>query len=295
MIKPFNTIINKNKNKKDLIYKLLSYHKLELCVDVGAGMGAYTKVISKISKDKSKIYAYEPFKGNFPFLREKVSSLKNVEIVEKALSNEEIVTDFFVHSKVTGKEKNWEEYKGYSSVGFLSSVSKIDCNLYPNGETYKVECSTLDKDFYNKNINFLKVDVQGAEANVLKGASKLLENNLIDIIYLEWSGEKEVIDILNNYNYTIFDSTYLFVPKKDIDSVLKIGFEIIEQVQLSTGKEAYEVVIKNNSISPIDAVNEVKNQQLGYIQTDLIVISKNFNSKFKEIVDKYNQIKDTHE
>ena len=78
----------------------------------------------------------------------------------------------------------------------------------------KVQTRTLDNFCYEKNINnidVLKIDTEGNELNVLKGAKKLLEKSNINIIYTEISQtkksflekEKNVIDFLDTYNFKL--------------------------------------------------------------------------------------------
>ena len=77
-----------------------------------------------------------------------------------------------------------------------------------------VQTQTLDNFCLEKkinNIDVLKIDTEGNELNVLKGAKKLLEQNKINIIYTEISEtkkrflekEKSVIDFLNSYNFEL--------------------------------------------------------------------------------------------
>lgn len=277
------------KMEKDIIYKLIKYCNLELCIDVGAAKGSFTTLISSASKDKANIFSYEPFYGNHDFFYEETKDLNNVTLIKKALSDKVGKEKLFVHSKVIGTEKGWENYKGYSSVGMLSSISKLDFSKYPQGEHLDIDCTTLDIEFKDKHIDFVKIDVQGAEINVLKGAENLLKQSNIDLLYIEWSGEKEVIDILNKNNYTIYDSTYLIVPNNnDISLILENNFELIEELKLSTGKIAYEASLKNKDLSPIEIISQLRNQNLAYIQTDLIAVSKKFNKRFLKIISNYN-------
>ena len=61
------------------------------------------------------------------------------------------------------------------------------------------------------NIDVLKIDTEGNELNVLKGAENLLKQNKINIIYTEISEtkkkflekEKNVIDFLSSYNFEL--------------------------------------------------------------------------------------------
>ena len=61
------------------------------------------------------------------------------------------------------------------------------------------------------NIDVLKIDTEGNDLNVLKGAKKLLSENKIKVIYTEISDtkinfkekEKSTIDFLNDYNFDL--------------------------------------------------------------------------------------------
>jgi len=273
--------------KHDVIYDVLKYLDLNLCIDVGAGSGSITNILSY---NNTTIVAYEPFPGNHPLFCEYTKHLKNITLVKKAVSDKIDTLDFFVHSTVEGTEKGWEKHKGYSSVGFLSCVSKIKEENYPNGQKFKVDTVTLDSEFPDRNISFLKIDVQGAEEKVLKGAEKLLKENKVDILYIEWTGEAEITDLLVKNNYILFDSTYMTVPNiYNIVPFKNIGFEVLKELPLSTGKIAYDMILNSQDISPSEAILKVKEQKLGYIQTDVIAISPSYYPDFLNAVSKYNE------
>ena len=77
-----------------------------------------------------------------------------------------------------------------------------------------VQTKTLDDFCLSENINnidILKIDTEGNELNVLKGAERLLSKNKIMLIYVEISEskdkfdekEKNVINFLSSYNFEI--------------------------------------------------------------------------------------------
>ena len=77
-----------------------------------------------------------------------------------------------------------------------------------------VQTQTLDNFCLSQkieNIDVLKIDTEGNEANVLKGAKKLLLENRIKLIYVEIvdakknfkEKEKSLIDFLNDYNFDL--------------------------------------------------------------------------------------------
>ena len=84
-----------------------------------------------------------------------------------------------------------------------------------NHEKIVVNVNTLDS-FCLENlvshIDFLKIDTEGEELNVLKGASSLLKNKLISVIQFEYGGcyidsettLKEVYNLLVKHGFEIF-------------------------------------------------------------------------------------------
>ncbi len=128
--------------------------------DVGAHVGYYTVIFSRLVGPTGKVLAFEPDKENFSLLEKNTSRLKNVERYENAISDKNGSVDFF---KVIG------------STGCHSVVT-------PHAESEKesVQSITLDS-FVEKNtikkIDFLKIDIEGAEPLALKGMQKLIGNS----------------------------------------------------------------------------------------------------------------------
>ena len=303
MIRKITEIIAKP--TRDCIYDVMSHINLCLCVDVGAAAGHITKKLCQVGGEKTRVVAFEPFIGNHQHFFNTTSNISNdIILVKKAVSDEIGTAEFIIPSVVQGTEPGWEKYAGYSSVGFLSDIKKVNTlglisqakrfvksrikfvnnflHNRPHSRLLKVQTTTIDKEFSNEKIDFMKIDVQGAEAKVLTGALNVLKENRISVLYIEWSGEQEVVDILYDCGYEIYDSTYIVGPKVyDVKPFEEIGFEFISELNLSTGKISYEMIISDDKVSPEDAIREVRKRSLGWIQTDLIVISRDFKEQFE--------------
>jgi FkbM family methyltransferase len=73
-----------------------------------------------------------------------------------------------------------------------------------------------------KNVDFLQIDVQGAELLVLEGASKLLEKNVLAIktevefspLYINQPLFAEIDLHLRKYNFTLFDIDKSYIPRR---------------------------------------------------------------------------------
>ena len=152
-------------------------------LDVGAYKGVYTYFISKYSRT---VYAFEPNPKSYKILKRTVD--KNVKVLPYALSDKSSY-NFLKIPK--GK-------KGYSNQGGSIRNVKLDKNY----GKLKIETKKID-DLKLKNIGFIKIDAEGVELKVLKGAKKLIKkykpNLLIEIEerYISEPIEKSLQKILN--------------------------------------------------------------------------------------------------
>ena len=264
-----------------------------------------TRRIRRAGNEMTKVVAFEPFPGNHPFFLETTSDLTNIQLVKKAVSNVVGTASFVVDSTVRGTEPGWETLRGYSSVGYLLSsapprgaltewlrrtiqslVKNCLIRLRISSSTLlRVETTTIDHVFPTEEIDFMKIDVQGAELQVLLGASKLLSKNNIGLLYIEWSGDTQVIDLLTKHEYRVFDSNYVGCPRDDdIRLFEEIGFRVIGRANLSTGRNAYHMVLPGKGGAVTDVLRMVKERRLGWVQTDLIAVSRKMVDAFTRAV-----------
>ncbi|GAB4209241.1 MAG: hypothetical protein Fur0023_21410 [Bacteroidia bacterium] len=60
----------------------------DVIIDIGANIGFYTMIFSKIVKEKGKVFAFEPDPKNFHRLKKNTKHLGNVIVENKAISNQ---------------------------------------------------------------------------------------------------------------------------------------------------------------------------------------------------------------
>jgi len=148
-------------------------NKQPVIFDVGANEG---QSVFKFSQKfpQSKIYSFEPSKNAFSILKDKTSHLKNVSLMNFALG---------AHNH----KMAFNEHKSSVMSSFLEADKIVDNDIL---EVYSVEIMTMDN-FYedlfkrDSHIDILKIDTQGYDLEVLKGAEMLLKSNKIGLIYLE--------------------------------------------------------------------------------------------------------------
>jgi FkbM family methyltransferase len=168
--------------------KFYKIKKKDVVVDAGAFVGMFAAKAAKAVGRKGKVIAIEPEKENLEFLKRNIEEnrLENIVVIGKGLWYEK------------GKKRL---YLGYSSSASL---------VYPASRWMEVEVDTLDNliSELNLNVDFIKMDVEGAELEVLKGAEKVLGGNLNIVIgaYHKLNGEqtyKKIVPFLEARNFTV--------------------------------------------------------------------------------------------
>lgn len=131
--------------------------------DVGANFGYYSMIVSAATQGRARVYAFEPLASSFHLLsrNKTLNGFDRVVPVKLALSDRAGEVDFFVPPL------------SCSGVGRIVE-GKVDD---PNGYVDKAQATTLDE-FVERHevrrMDFLKVDVEGAELRVLRGGADSL-------------------------------------------------------------------------------------------------------------------------
>lgn len=139
-------------------------------VDVGASVGYYTLLASKLVGPKGKVISFEPFEENYNVLMEniKLNKLKNVSAFQTALSFS------------SGKGKLFKA----NVPGQYSLIQKEDSNEYLIVKTEPF--NKLTKEIPD----MIKIDVEGGERSVLDGMENVLKTKKeLTIILEDYSGE----------------------------------------------------------------------------------------------------------
>lgn len=142
-----------------------------IIIDIGANIGQFL-FATKSFFPNALVYSVEPDPEIFKILKKNSKSLNNVKLFNFAISDTEGPADFYVSS----------EFSEWSSLKKSSSSSK----------KVKVETILGDKIFSHiKNIDLLKVDVEGTEFKVIKGMKKTLQKSRYLIIEVSLLRNKE--------------------------------------------------------------------------------------------------------
>ena len=162
--------------ESSFLEKYLSKIDSPVILDIGAHKGAYALLCKQINK-QAKIFCFEPHPKTFATLN---SETKDFDIVSinQALSDsigKLLLYDYKTNnssSHATLYENVIEQVYKRESISFEVDVSTVDCFVEKNDI---------------KNINLLKIDVEGHEIEVLKGAMSSLKQGLVHAIQFEFT------------------------------------------------------------------------------------------------------------
>jgi FkbM family methyltransferase len=140
-----------------------------LCIDVGAHLGW---TVEQVAVHGHRVYAFEPFAGNHAALRQAVEKYPGVRIFEGAVSDVAGEVSFGGGSTVAKTAEGAGEYAKTAFQGSSSNNLISKGGGGPKVRSYRIDDEVGDTDA----VLFLKIDVQGFEIDVLKGAEKLIRD-----------------------------------------------------------------------------------------------------------------------
>jgi FkbM family methyltransferase len=134
-------------------------------IDVGANIGYFTLLMANLVGPHGKVIAFEPLAENFKILKENIQLNGHANVVAENLALMSRTERIELRSATPG------------AITWVASV-KIDQNAAV--ESQSAEAVTLDEYVETNGIakvDFLKIDVEGAEASVLEGATNVLNKH----------------------------------------------------------------------------------------------------------------------
>jgi len=158
----------------------------DVCLDVGANIGWYTTLLQKLVGDGGAVHAFEPVQNVYEKLCRNVSLNEpptNVMINNLALGNTEKIVELHIftnlpegHHSIATFDNNEDEYES-----FPCRMTMLDSYLSENeiGE-----------------VNFVKMDIEGAEMMMLEGANKLFNQKRPPIWEIEMA-----LDTTRGFDY----------------------------------------------------------------------------------------------
>lgn len=182
----------KNKGIENTLLKnsLLLLNKFSISsptiIDVGANYGFISLALCSNLSSGSTIFSFEPHPQLVSAFNKSINknNFKNIHLENVAIGD--------VQKKI--------------SLNLLGQTSNILDTGTDVVDRIEIEQIALDNYFLEKKIrpDYIKIDVDGYELNILQGLKNTIEN-FLPIIVVESNDNQEIIDFLKKYDYDLFD------------------------------------------------------------------------------------------
>ena len=209
---------------KNILNVLQSYSSLKqinkediYILDIGANIGWYTFFLGKYGY---KILSFEPSNFNIYILRKSYCLNRELKItlIKKGLFTE---------------EKNCDYYISKGNIGdgwiFCDKNPTIPNHLIKSGEIMITKLSNYVSFLSQKNLAFIKIDVEGAEGKAIESGIELIYKYHVPFIFLEFTPNslklhgtepKEFLKIFEQNGYKMSEKDFLSKEYLSVDDIM---------------------------------------------------------------------------
>jgi len=179
----------------------------ETFIDVGGNKGVWTGLLLQTGGREKRGLVFEPALPALKLLRERFGGLSNVTIIEKAVSDAVGTIEFFEEADAGGMSSAVAGHSLQPTTRRSVSATTLDVAVEEAG--FQI-------------VDFVKIDVEGLDLAVLRGARGLIERQRIGLIQFEYhhawlrvgSTLRAAVMLLEGAGYEVFllNPTGLFKP-----------------------------------------------------------------------------------
>ncbi|MEZ5031449.1 MAG: FkbM family methyltransferase [Saprospiraceae bacterium] len=165
-------------------------------IEAGANIGTETLLLSRLVGHQGKVLAFEPVPNIANRLAEncRLNGLDNVVLEQLALGESNDTISFFVADETFTNQGMGSKYPVNQHLTKEININQITLDAY-------MKSAVVDS------IDFIKMDIQGAELDLLKGGAETISHYLPSI-FLEasegWSSLSDLYEWLTDKGYDVF-------------------------------------------------------------------------------------------
>ena len=175
----------------DETYKISFDTESPYILDCGANIGLSILYLKELFPG-ARITGFEPDDSNFALLQKNVGGLDQVTLVKKAVWKESGIIQFASEGSLSSK---------IASEGEARTISIPSARL---------------KDYLTERIDFLKLDIEGAEYEVLKDSAGNL--SMVKNLFIEYHGHFQNIDQLNEILMILRENNFFYYIREATES-----------------------------------------------------------------------------
>lgn len=197
-----NFYLNKTHEPDFDAFKLICTEQPQIFLDIGANVGMSALSFFTLKKN-ARVISFEPNPTNYPYLDRLLNKFNNFQYKNCGLADKSGKIDFYypiyngkeMTALGSGDRKKAESWLNNETVYFFEpnklKIKKIT-----------VEVKTLDS--FHLEPEFIKLDVEGFEYQVLLGAAATIKNNR-PILLIEGVAEQDKVhSLLQEWNYDTY-------------------------------------------------------------------------------------------
>ncbi|MCB0744927.1 MAG: FkbM family methyltransferase, partial [Ignavibacteriae bacterium] len=217
-------IIYEGFEKAEIDYVSSNLKEGDIFIDVGANIGLFSLIASKIVGEEGKVICFEPSPITYFRLKENVdlNGFKNIDCRNIGLSDAPKELTFYISNK---------GYDAWNSFA-PSQDDKLNDKIKVPVSTLEIQLNTINKEL----IRLVKIDVEGWEKFVLNGGSQFFVDYK-PIVMVEFTEENtfnagysvyDIYDIMQNWGYV----WYRIVNGKMIEEIKQMRYPYVNLIAI---------------------------------------------------------------
>lgn len=165
--------------------------------EVGGHIGFITQYFADLVGRHGRVVVFEPGPNNLPYLRRNTAHLPQVSVVQAGVGESSGRATFFVEG-LTGQNNSFlPHFEGLE-------VNARAAGVEPDVQQVEVTMTTLDDEFPEAP-NFVKIDVEGFELEVLRGARRTLQSGRPAMMVEVQTNQAELHALADQLGYVLID------------------------------------------------------------------------------------------
>jgi FkbM family methyltransferase len=209
-------------------------HEGQTVLDIGANIGLLTLVLARKVGVSGRVFAFEPGPVSFGLLKANVwmNMLAQVHTENVAVADRSGPMDLMVCLSGESDNRISDVFGGEERSGYHRIAS---------------QCLTIDSYVQNRPIDFIKMDVQGAEYAALQGMNNTLQRNPTLHMILEYTPAAmpvpatTYLDFLQSFGFTFFD-----LPEDGVERPASRKW-ILENIGVGKKRESMNLLLRKTA------------------------------------------------